>query len=166
MQLRTNILHYPLPGVLLSGIADCSQKKMFRSVTRQQLILPLFFFFLHTDGRGGRYQDQCSLSAKTKNTERQYSECCRWQNRLLFWFSEEWFIAGNIVFLWTSCTKCRLLETLWCPMSCRSYYSLRRLGGYSTLLLAARSWVRLPIAFRWKQNARPLVYRTKLCMHV
>lgn len=30
-----------------------AHKKMFRSVTRQQLILPLFFFFLHTDGRGG-----------------------------------------------------------------------------------------------------------------
>lgn len=165
MQLRTNILHYPLPGVLLSGIADCSQKNVPFRYSSAVNPSSLFFFFAHW-WEGGRYQDQCSLSAKTKNTERQYSECCRWQNRLLFWFSEEWFIAGNIVFLWTSCTKCRLLETLWCPMSCRSYYSLRRLGGYSTLLLAARSWVRLPIAFRWKQNARPLVYRTKLCMHV
>lgn len=115
-----------------------AHKKMSRSVTRRQLVLPFLFFFLPTDARG----------AISRSVFFADSECCRWQNRLLFWFSEERFIAGNIVFLWTSCTKCRLLEKRRCPVPCRSYYSLRHLGGYSVLLLGARSWVRLPLAFR------------------
>lgn len=53
MQLRTNILHYPLPGVLLSGIADCSQKNVPFRYSSAVNPSSLFFFFLHTDGRGG-----------------------------------------------------------------------------------------------------------------
>lgn len=51
MQLRTNILHYPLPGVLLSGIADCSQKNVpFRY---SSAVNPSSFFFFFCTLMGG-----------------------------------------------------------------------------------------------------------------